>query len=194
MPKVSLFHICPFQLCERHFDIRFLLHLCTICSHVHGRPGGDDSDDGVPPASLGWSSLEAATDPPRTHDGMGEATSHSAPSATHGGGGPEVLMVEVGASAMEDMENRGRQTSPGHKKLEPDRLVSSAPATLESPGRTGTSPAPPPGGDAGRTPSPMLGPKEVELPGRRREVEVALTNSSILPEHRAMLGMAFTQF
>lgn len=45
-----------------------------IRSPQHDRPDGDDSADGVPPASLAQSSSKTATDPPHTHDGMGEAT------------------------------------------------------------------------------------------------------------------------
>ena len=40
----------------------------------------------------------------------------------------------------------------------------------------------------------MLGLGGAELSGRQQEVEAALSSSSILPDHRAMLGTAFTQF
>lgn len=40
----------------------------------------------------------------------------------------------------------------------------------------------------------MLGHGRAELLGRQWEVEEALNSSSILPNHRAMLGTAFTHF
>ena len=40
----------------------------------------------------------------------------------------------------------------------------------------------------------MLGLEGAELSRRQEEVEAALSGSSILPVHRAMLGTAFTQF
>lgn len=40
----------------------------------------------------------------------------------------------------------------------------------------------------------MLGHLGAELSERQREVETALNSSSIFPDHRAMLRMAFNQF
>ena len=40
----------------------------------------------------------------------------------------------------------------------------------------------------------MFGLEGAELSRHHHEVEAVLSGSSILPDHRAMLGMAFTQF
>lgn len=158
-------------------------------------PGEDDSDDGVPRASLARSSSETATDPPPTQDEPGEATSHSAHPAPNAGGGTEVLMAEVNSlSAEENTKDQGRKTSSGQEELVLERPASLAPTTLESQGRQGTPPAPSIGDGARRTPTPMLGLEGAELSRRQQEVEAALSSSSILPDHRAMLGTALTQF
>lgn len=95
----------------------FFLNLCIIYSPVRGWTDGDDLYDEAPRASLGRSSSEAATDPSPTHNGMKEATSHSAPPANNAGGGPEVSMDRIESSAIEeDVDNRGRQISPVKKK------------------------------------------------------------------------------
>ena len=158
-------------------------------------PGEDDSDDGVLRASLARSSSETATDPPPTQGGLVEATSYSAPPAPNAGGGTEVLMAEVNSSATEEnTKDQGRKTSSGKEELVLECPASSAPMTLESQGRQGTPPAPSTEDGARRTPLPTLGLGGAELSGHQQEVEVALSSSSNLPDHRAMLGAAFTKF
>ena len=71
-----------------------------------------------------------------------------------------------------------------------ERPASSATAALESQGRQGTST----GDGARKTPPSVLGHGGAELSGCQLEVEAVLSSSSILPAHRAMLGMVFTQF
>ena len=146
---------------------------------------------------LHWpeSSSETATDPPPTQDGPGEATSHSAPPVPNAGGGTEVLMAEVNSSAVEEnTEDQGRKTSSGQEELVLERPASSALTTLESQGDKGRPLLrQPETGQEGRR-HPMLGLEGAELSRRQQEVEAALSSSSVLPDHRAMLGTAFTQF
>lgn len=92
-----------------------------------------------------------STDPPPAQRGLGEVTSHSAPSVPKAGGATEVSTAGVNSSVVEEnMEDRGRQTSPGQDERAPEHPASSAPMTLKSPGRPGTPPAPLTGDDARR--------------------------------------------
>ena len=176
-----------------YYGIYFIISY--FCRAQCDLPGEDDSEEGVPGASLARSSSDTATDPPPTQGGLGEVTSHSAPPAPNAGGGTEVPMAEVNSSAAEEnTEDQGRKTSSGQEELVFEHPASSAPTTLESQGRQGTPPAPLTGDGARRTPPPMFGLEGAELSRRHQEVEAALSGSSILPDHRAMLGTAFTQF
>lgn len=167
--------------------------LCFIHSPMHGRPDGDDSDDGGPPASLGRSTSEAAIDPLPTNDRMGEGASHTTPPASNTEGGPEATTAEVNSLAVrEDARDQGMQASPGHEGLAHKDPASSAPMTSKSSDQTRTSPGPLSRDDVGRIPSPMLSPETNEPAGRRHEVEAVLNNSSIPPKHQAMLGVGFT--
>ena len=85
------------------------------------------------------SSSDTAIDLPPTQGGLGEVTSHFAPSAPNAGGGTEVPMVEVNSSAAEEnTEDQGRKTPSGQDELVPEHPASSAPTTLDSQGRQET--------------------------------------------------------
>lgn len=159
------------------------------------RPRKDDSEGRLPSAALARSSSKITTDPPPTPDGAGKVTSHSVPPASNAEEGPEVPVAEVIPSAgKQEAEDQGERTSPVRRDLERHRSPSLVPTISRSSGRAQTSPAPLTGSDAGRASSPLLGPGGAGQTGPQQAVVAAINASSLLPEHRAILGMAFTKF
>lgn len=77
-------------------------------SPVQSRPGEDDAEDEIPPAVLAWSSSETTTNPPPTHDGVGEVTSCSVPPTFIAEEGHDAHMAKVNPSATErETEDQG---------------------------------------------------------------------------------------
>lgn len=168
---------------------------CFIHSPVHGRPGDGDSEDEHPLVALARSSLEATTNPPPTHDGIEELTSCSIPTAFNAEEGPKVRMAEVDPSAVErEAEDQEDRTSLVRRDLELQHPTSPILMTSKSSGRAQTPPTPLTGYDMGRVFSPLLGPEGAELSGRQQPVEAAVNSSSLLPDHHAILGAAYSKF
>lgn len=172
-----------------------LFHLSIIFNSLQqDMPDGDDSDDGVPPASLARSSSRRWPSTPLLV--MGWEGPHLTPSLQllTQEEDPKSLWPRLTSAAEENTKDKGRKTLPGQEELVLERPVSSAPTTLVSLGQQGAPSAPLTEDGAKKTPPSMHGLEGTELVGRQQGAEAALNSSALLPEHHAILGMAFTQF
>ena len=176
------------------YAMEFTSVFILCCRPQQDLPGEEDSDEGVPRASLAQSSSEAASGPSPAQGGLGEATSHPPPPTTVVGG-LDVIMAEVDTSAFEgNTEDRGEKIPSGQDEPVLHSPASPAPALSKPQGHQGVPPTPSAKDIARVSPPPQLGLEGVELSGHQREVETAITSSSLLPEHRAVLGTVLTKF
>lgn len=115
--------------------------------------------------------------PPIAQEGLGKATSQQAPPEATTGGGVDALVAEAEASTSKDPMEKNPPSMEGEKLGQPSN---SAPTGLEPSRQPSTTAIPP---MTGRAKVAHLSP-----PATGYEMKASMTDSSIIAEHRVLLG------